>query len=53
MYCQPDHLSLTPEQLIDMLSREIGTNNQLGTFPFGIALLSALVKVFPCTAAKL
>jgi hypothetical protein len=49
LYCQPGKLSLTGEQLIDMLQKHVQEVPIAADYPFGLMLLEALIKVFPCS----
>lgn len=48
LYCQPERLSLTSVQLINMIENEMRDDADLKDAPFGVVLLIALQKVFPC-----
>jgi hypothetical protein len=48
LYCTPDKLALTGAQVIDILRQEVKTSPDTGTVPFGLGVLIATVKVFPC-----
>jgi hypothetical protein len=48
MYCQPDRLTLMPEQIIDMLRRESAADPTLAGLPVEDGILLTLVREFPC-----
>ncbi|HWP24758.1 MAG TPA: hypothetical protein VNL39_00245 [Xanthobacteraceae bacterium] len=48
LYCLPDKLALKSEQIIDILRRGVREDAKLGNAPFGLAILVALQRVFPC-----
>jgi hypothetical protein len=48
LYCQPKRLVLTTEQILDILRREVKEQPVLGEEPYGLAMIIALRKVFPC-----
>jgi hypothetical protein len=49
LYCQPDGLSLTTPQIIDIVKRWVAKNpTHNGGLPIGYALLQALIDTFPC-----
>jgi hypothetical protein len=52
LYCMPEKLSFTPEQLVDILQRWIDAKRQqapkVGSAPLGDGLLYSLVDAFPC-----
>ena len=47
-YCLPAKLALTGTQLIDILRRTSDEEQVLRDQPWGLALLAALQKTFPC-----
>jgi len=47
-YCPPKKLSLTGNQLLDILGRSIESSPALGEQPWALALLLSLEKTFPC-----
>jgi hypothetical protein len=48
IYCPPANIVLTGGQIIDMLRRNIQERQQIGSEPFGLAILSMLTTTFPC-----
>jgi len=48
VYCPPDKLVLTGNQLVDILQRFVQHNPQYGDFPVGGVLIFALKDAFPC-----
>jgi hypothetical protein len=49
LYCAPTNLALTGEQLIDILRREVETNQRLYKGKsWSLVLIFALQKIFPC-----
>jgi hypothetical protein len=48
LYCPPDQLVLTGPQLIDVLRRAAKDDLAIGNAPYGLALVKALARVFPC-----
>lgn len=48
MYCQPANLSLTPDQLIDMLRRGVNDQPELDESNLAAALLAVMQRTFPC-----
>ena len=48
LYCQPDHLTLTVPQIIDVMRRGINNDPALGDYPLGMVALIALQRTFPC-----
>jgi hypothetical protein len=51
VYCSPPTSALTGEQVLDIVAREIKNTPNLGNQPYGLAILVALRKAFPCPAA--
>jgi hypothetical protein len=49
LYCPPQTLALTGEQLVDMLRSQAGLDARLNSISFGLAVLSTLRKTFPCS----
>lgn len=47
-YCSPKKLSLTGEQLVEILRDQLRERNALGDLPVGLVLLTSLERVFPC-----
>jgi len=48
MYCQPEKLTMAPQQLIDMLRREMKTDDRVAEFPVAFAILDVMIATFPC-----
>jgi hypothetical protein len=49
LYCLPDKLALTGNQIFNILRRQIAAAPNLGTMPYGLAVLLALEQTFPCS----
>ena len=52
IYCRPEELVLTPEQLVTMMRRLIKSIPLLRDYPFGYVTMKALQKNFPCPSDK-
>lgn len=48
MFCQPQNLSLTADQLIDMLRRGVDEQPELDQSDLASALLAVMRRTFPC-----
>ena len=48
MFCQPANLSLTADQLVDMLRRGVNDQPDLDEGDLASALLSVMRRTFPC-----
>jgi hypothetical protein len=48
MFCQPANLSLTADQLIDMLRRNVNERPELDQSDLASALLAVMQRTFPC-----
>jgi hypothetical protein len=48
IYCRSSQSPQTPDELIEMLQRIIRDDPVLGDRPFGMALLMAFKRAFPC-----
>lgn len=48
MFCQPESLNLTADQLIDMLRRGMNAQPDLDEDDLGTALLVVMQRTFPC-----
>lgn len=48
IYCQPDRLSLTSPQLVDMLRRAVDETPKLGTTDIAFATVAVMIRTFPC-----
>jgi hypothetical protein len=48
LYCQPGQLALAPEQVADILHREIAENPTVGSSNPAAVAAFALARVFPC-----
>jgi len=51
LYCQPDHLTITDSQMLDMMRRAMKENPKWGDFPVGMMVLVTLQRTFPCHAS--
>jgi hypothetical protein len=49
MYCQPAKLTLTPQQLIEMLRKGAKTDARLANLPVAFVILQVLIDTFPCS----
>lgn len=52
MFCQPPNLSLTADQLIDMLRRGVNEQPDLDDSTLASALLTVMRRTFPCQSTK-
>lgn len=48
LYCVPPHLALNGDQLMDMLRKEVKDHPSEADSSYGLVLMLALRKVFPC-----
>src|SRR5438132_12197049 len=48
MFCQPANLSLTADQLMDMLRRGVNDQPELDQSDLASALLAVMQRTFPC-----
>ena len=48
LYCQPNNLVLTGEQIIDIINRFVEINPALEKATWEAVMLEALVNLFPC-----
>ncbi|MDL2409949.1 hypothetical protein PY650_30905 [Rhizobium calliandrae] len=51
LYCQPDHMAITPDQYVSFLANYTERNPQAGTMQaafYSLVLLYAMVDVLPC-----
>jgi hypothetical protein len=48
LFCQPANLSLTADQLIDMLRRGVNEQPELDQSDLASALLAVMQRTFPC-----
>jgi hypothetical protein len=48
LYCPPEKVALTGDQLLDILRRFALDRPPIQKYPFGLALLEALRDAFPC-----
>jgi Rap1a immunity proteins len=48
LYCPPNTLAPTGEQLVDFLRTELKASPEEGSRPLGFVLMTALQKAFPC-----
>jgi Ssp1 endopeptidase immunity protein Rap1a len=48
LYCPPNTLAPTGEQLVDFLRTELKVSPEEGSRPVGLVLMTALQKGFPC-----
>jgi hypothetical protein len=49
LYCQPRALTLTGEQVIDILTRAVQKDPAIGKLDTGLGIFRALEDTFPCT----
>jgi hypothetical protein len=49
LYCVPDYLAVTDDQLVTILANDIKSVPKNANASLGLALLFALVRVFPCS----
>jgi len=52
LYCVPATLSLTPDQILQILRDELEKVPKLATSPVGMTLLYGLKETFPCPDSK-
>jgi hypothetical protein len=52
LYCQPDHLTITETQMLDMMRRAMKDNPKWGDYPVGMMALVTLHWAFPCAPDK-
>lgn len=48
IYCPPAKVALTPDQIVDIMSRFVDRDAKFADKPAGITLLYALIDAFPC-----
>jgi hypothetical protein len=48
LYCPPNTLAPTGEQLVEVLRTELTGSPEEGNRPLGLVLMTALQKAFPC-----
>lgn len=48
LYCAPEQLVLTGEQILDMLRRYATMHPEIGQSSYAVAILKAAEDVFPC-----
>ena len=48
LYCPPDKMEITPQQLMDILRGTLKDEPRLGDRPIGFAVLASLQRAFPC-----
>ena len=48
LYCEPDNLSLTSDQIVSIFRNYMAKNSSDGEEPAGMILMFALKDVFPC-----
>lgn len=48
IYCKPENLGLTGNQIMDILKREVDAEPLIGKQPYGLAILLALRQTFVC-----
>jgi len=48
LYCPPNTLAPTREQLVDVVRTELKGSPEEGSRPLGLVLMTALQKAFPC-----
>jgi len=52
LYCVPDNLVLTGEQIVDILRRYLNEEPSAGERPYGLVMLVALQRTFPCNIER-
>jgi hypothetical protein len=52
MYCQPETLNLTPDQLVDMLRRGLKEQSSIDDDDLPSALLFVMQRTFPCAQSS-
>ena len=48
MYCPPEKLVVTTQQYVDILRQHVRREPKEGDLPTGLALLRALISIYPC-----
>ncbi|MFZ2079391.1 MAG: hypothetical protein WAV38_22630 [Xanthobacteraceae bacterium] len=48
LYCQPEHLTITDSQMLDMMRRAMKDKPKWGDYPLGMMVLVTLQRAFPC-----
>jgi len=48
LYCVPEKLVFTDQQLVDIMRRDLAEYPHHAAMPYGLVLLTALQKLFPC-----
>jgi len=48
VFCPPDKIAFTDDQLIDIMRRYVKKNSDSQDDPFGFVLLYAVIDAFPC-----
>jgi len=48
LYCGPEKLALTGEQVVDIMRKEVEARPSVGQFPWPAVMIRALQNVFPC-----
>ena len=48
VYCPPNTLALSGDQLVDVLRKEVKGTPEEASRPYGLVLLLALQKAYPC-----
>ncbi|MGH6878211.1 MAG: hypothetical protein ACREHV_12690 [Rhizomicrobium sp.] len=51
IYCVPEQLALTEDQMVSLLRKSVQEDAQMGQMPVSAALLVVMKKTFPCAAA--
>ena len=51
LYCAPTNVVLTGEQIVDILRRHLKEDPSAEEVPYGLVMLLALQKTFPCNGA--
>ena len=51
LYCVPSNVVLTGEQIVDILRRHLKEDPSAEEVPYGLVMLLALQKTFPCNGA--
>ena len=49
LYCEPEKLALTAEQVIDLIRKEVQARPSSGMFPWPAVMIRTLQNNFPCS----
>ena len=52
LYCVPSNVVLTGEQIVDILRRHLKEDPSAEEVPYGLVMLLALQKTFPCNVEQ-